>query len=430
MFENGKTEEKIIAYRRLFHRFPEPGWLTYFATLFLAEHLQKAGYEVHVGREILGEECLMDPPDAKERTLWQQRARIHAIEAGISDAEYWFSRMDGETGVVALLETGRPGLVRAYRFDMDALTVAESGSSKRTPVRENFVSEHPGVSHACAHDGHMALGLALAEYLAQEKAALSGRIIFIFQPAEEGVRGASAFCHRWQYGKIDRLFCCHIGFAPENTFVAGAKGFLATTKFDADFYGKSAHAGLAPERGKNALLAAASAVMKMQEIKPPGDGITRLNTGQLRAGEARNTIPAHAWMQVETRGGTGALNTYMKIHALRCIEQASERYGVRCEVVVKGESVSAGSDAALSRSVLALAEKCGGFSDCLLTKDFGASDDGAVFMDMVQRQGGQAVYMLFGAKVTGLHHETVFDFAEDVLVRAFLILRETAVMDC
>lgn len=61
---------------------------------------------------------------------------------------------------------------------------------------------------------------------------ICGRYMFIFQPAEEGVRGAFAFRHQWNFGKIDELYCCHIGFAPEDTFVAGAKGFLATSKFD------------------------------------------------------------------------------------------------------------------------------------------------------------------------------------------------------
>lgn len=473
-------ERRTVVYRRLFHKYPEPGWLTFFATIFIAEHLEKAGFKVLVGREILKDEKRMDPPTEEETALWEQRAVKLAIEQGIAEDKVatWITRMDHRTGIVAILDTKREGKTKAFRFDMDALTVAESMDVDRVPVKEQFVSQYQGVCHACGHDGHMALGLTFAEYLAEQvkqkqhgnlehcvenqvkqhgrsidcvdrtsagevisngnvskfnetiadlsgsvAGKICGRYMFIFQPAEEGVRGAFAFRHQWNFGKIDELYCCHIGFAPEDTFVAGAKGFLATSKFDVTFTGKSAHAGLAPERGRNALLAAAKATMDMQVFPRPKTGITRLNVGKMKAGEARNTIPAHAKMIVETRGETGELNTYMKEQALSCIERAAKEYGVTYEVQFQGESVSAASDEALSQKVLAVAKSTGCFLDYMLTKDFGASDDGAVFMDMVEQQSGKAVYMLLGTRIRGLHHESVFDFDESVLDKGFTLYK-------
>lgn len=473
-------ERRTVVYRRLFHKYPEPGWLTFFATIFIAEHLEKAGFKVLVGREILKDEKRMDPPTEEETALWEQRAVKLAIEQGIAEDKVatWITRMDHRTGIVAILDTKREGKTKAFRFDMDALTVAESMDVDRVPVKEQFVSQYQGVCHACGHDGHMALGLTFAEYLAEQvkqkqhgnlehcvenqvkqhgrsidcvdrtsagevisngnvskfnetiadlsgsvAGKICGRYMFIFQPAEEGVRGAFAFRHQWNFGKIDELYCCHIGFAPEDTFVAGAKGFLATSKFDVTFTGKSAHAGLAPERGRNALLAAAKATMDMQVFPRPKTGITRLNVGKMEAGEARNTIPAHAKMIVETRGETGELNTYMKEQALSCIERAAKEYGVTYEVQLQGESVSAASDEALSQKVLAVAKSTGCFLDYMLTKDFGASDDGAVFMDMVEQQSGKAVYMLLGTRIRGLHHESVFDFDESVLDKGFTLYK-------
>lgn len=473
-------ERRTVVYRRLFHKYPEPGWLTFFATIFIAEHLEKAGFKVLVGREILKDEKRMDPPTEEETALWEQRAVKLAIEQGIAEDKVatWITRMDHRTGIVAILDTKREGKTKAFRFDMDALTVAESMDVDRVPVKEQFVSQYQGVCHACGHDGHMALGLTFAEYLAEQvkqkqhgnlehcvenqvkqhgrsidcvdrtsageaisngnvskfnetiadlsgsvAGKICGRYMFIFQPAEEGVRGAFAFRHQWNFGKIDELYCCHIGFAPEDTFVAGAKGFLATSKFDVTFTGKSAHAGLAPERGRNALLAAAKAIMDMQVFPRPKTGITRLNVGKMEAGEARNTIPAHAKMIVETRGETGELNTYMKEQALSCIERVAKEYGVTYEVQFQGESVSAASDEALSQKVLAVAKSTGCFLDYMLTKDFGASDDGAVFMDMVEQQSGKAVYMLLGTRIRGLHHESVFDFDESVLDKGFTLYK-------
>ena len=449
MDEQEVWEKKMVAYRRLFHKYPEPGWLTFFATIFIAEHLEKAGFKVYVGREILKDEKRMDPPTEEETILWEQRAVKLAAEQGIAEesVEAWMTRMDHRTGIVAILDTKRDGKTKAFRFDMDALTVTESMDADRVPVKEKFVSQYPGVSHACGHDGHMALGLTFAEYVAEQcgkkkqtiervlnqeaerkiqnkiPAEVCGRYMFIFQPAEEGVRGAFAFRHQWNFGKIDEMYCCHIGFAPDDTFVAGAKGFLATSKFDVIFTGKSAHAGLAPERGRNALLAAAKAAMDMQAFPRPEIGITRLNVGKLEAGEARNTIPAHAKMIVETRGETGELNTYMKEQALSCIERAAKEYGVTYEVQFQGESVSAASDEALSQKVLAVAKQTGCFSNYMLTKDFGASDDGAVFMDLVKQQGGKAVYMLLGTRIRGLHHESLFDFDESVLGKGFALYK-------
>lgn len=422
-----RWEEKLIEYRRLFHRYPEPGWLTFFSTIFLADHLQKAGYEVHVGKEVLGEEPLMDAPNEEQIRSYETLALKFVSETGVGNGDEWRKRLGQRTGLVAILDTKRKGPVKAYRFDMDALAVQESTDEERRPVREKFISQYPGVSHACGHDGHMALGLTLAEELAKEREHLAGKYIFIFQPAEEGVRGAVAFCHQWKYGNVDKLYCCHIGFAPQHAFVAGAKGLLATTKFDVLFHGKSAHAGFAPERGRNALLAAASAIMMMQEIERPKEGTTRLNVGQLKAGESRNTIPAKAWMQVETRGENGELNQYMKDHVLQCIKRAARQYDVGYEVTFQGESISAASDPELTRDVLEAAIRSGGFYKYLSTQTFGASDDGAVFMDMVQKQGGQAVFMLFGTEISAMHHESAFDFSETVLSAAFGVLYETAV---
>lgn len=426
--EMDEWDKRLIAYRRLFHRYPETGWLTFFAACFLAEHLRDAGYEVFAGEEVLGREPLMDAPDEETVRIHEKRALELAKKEGLRDAAYWIARMKHRPGIVARLDTGREGDVRAYRFDIDALTVQESGDAGRIPAREHFCSAYPGIFHACGHDGHAAIGLAFAEWLAAaaKRGESDGTHIFIFQPAEEGARGAIPMCENWCFGRIDRLLCCHIGFAPEDTFVAGAGGFLATTKFDVEFHGKSAHAGLAPERGKNALLAAAEAVVKMQEIARPREGLTRLNVGVLEAGEARNTIPAHAKMRMETRGGTTELNAYMKNAALRCIDEAAKKYGVRFTTELKGECVSTESDRELVKMVLEAAKKNGEFSSCLLTREFGASDDATIFMDMVQRQGGQAAYLLFGTDIRGLHHEADFDFSEDVLGKAFGVFCETA----
>ena len=105
---------------------------------------------------------------------------------------------------------------------------------------------------------------------------------------------------------VDVLFGFHIGFKAEGpgSLICGTQGFLATTKRDVLFSGVPAHAGAAPEEGKDALLAACSAVVNLHAISRNGKGGTRIAVGRLEGGEARNVIPASARLFMETRGET------------------------------------------------------------------------------------------------------------------------------
>ncbi|TLN07545.1 amidohydrolase, partial [bacterium] len=89
----------------------------------------------------------------------------------------------GETGVVALLEGGKPGPVVLLRFDMDALPIQEETGAE-------YASQNAGVMHACGHDGHVAIGLTVARILLTHREELAGTVKFVFQPGEEGMGGA------------------------------------------------------------------------------------------------------------------------------------------------------------------------------------------------------------------------------------------------
>jgi amidohydrolase len=91
----------------------------------------------------------------------------------------------GGTGIVAMLEGGRPGPTIAVRADMDALPLSE-------PDDLPFASKIAGRMHACGHDAHMAIALGAAAVLGEQREHLSGRVMFIFQPAEETLSGARA----------------------------------------------------------------------------------------------------------------------------------------------------------------------------------------------------------------------------------------------
>lgn len=414
-----ELSELAIRIRRELHRFPEVGWLTMRTTVLVAELLEQIGYQVTVGEEILPRKEAVDAPEQIQSEHQWKRCKSRLPDKWYEKWKTWVGNLGG---VIASYDSGVPGETIAYRFDMDALPLQESQEPDHVPMQKGFASCLPGKFHGCGHDGHTAIGLCVARLFMEHRKMLKGKLIFIFQPAEEGVRGAKSYCTHWQFGKIDKLFCCHIGFAPEDTFVAGAGGFLATTKLDVEFTGKAAHAGLCPERGRNALLAAADAMLRMQEIPKPEGKTVRLNAGTLQGGQARNIIAAHAKMQMETRGEDTEINQYMCQQAKKILAASAEKYGVTYTVTEKGESDSADSSEEMSRHIMRVAQKQGNFSDYLLHKNFGASDDGAEFMHMVQQNGGEAAYVLLGTKQVGHHHEAKFDFSEDVLRKGSEVL--------
>ena len=399
-------------WRRDLHRYPETGWTTYRTSILIAQALQEAGYEVWIGEEIIPWEAAVDAPSQEEIETCRRRCRE---ELPWELWERWQKRMGRLGGVVARFDSHRPGLRVACRWDMDALQIPESRDGEHVPEKEGFVSVHPGCFHGCGHDGHAAVGVVTALRLLEHAEWMQGQLLVIFQPAEEGVRGAESYCQNWKFGTIDRLICGHIGFTDADCLVAGAGGFLATSKLDAEFFGVSAHAGLCPERGRNALLAAAASVVSMEQMKMKTEKQVRLNVGVLQGGETRNTIPAYCRMQLETRGKNREQNDEIRKAAEDILKNCAASYGVRVQITKKGASTDAVSSDGFSIQIRDLVRFMRIYETCLLHQKFGASDDGAVFMNMVQKSGGEAAYLLFGSPLAGRHHENNFDFDESVL---------------
>ena len=318
-------KEDVIRLRRSFHQFPEIGWTEFRTASIIAERLTELGFEVKSGRDVLKSESRMGLPPEEELDAHYERA----LRQG-ANPEFLEPLKGGYTAVVGTMDFG-PGPVVAFRFDIDALKIHESRVNEHLPHREGFASANKDVMHACGHDGHAAMGLGLARLLGSNRASIkgAGKIKLIFQPAEEGVRGAKAMVDAGVLGDVDWLFGGHlITGKTSGTLVAGSNGFLATTKFDVTFKGESAHAGGAPNEGKNTLLAACTAVLNMNSIPRHKDGATRINVGRLVSGMDRNIIPEETFLKVETRGVSSELNQYMEDYAMRIIENSAAMHDV------------------------------------------------------------------------------------------------------
>nr|WP_304149834.1 amidohydrolase [Mitsuokella multacida] len=402
---------EMVKRRRDLHRHPEAGWTEFRTASMVIHELEALGYEVHFGKEVIDGSQQMGLPDKEVLASCMERA----VEEG-ADENLVAAMAGGKTGVVGILHTGRPGKTVALRFDMDCNEVEEASDEKHRPYREGFFSLHPGCMHACGHDGHTTAGLAIAKILSSLKDELVGTIKFIFQPAEEGVRGARAMVTKGIIDDADYLLGAHLMMPPVGFLGYDVRGFLATTKFDADFTGVPAHAGGTPECGKNALLAAANAAINIQGITRHSKGVTRINVGVLNAGTGRNVIPAHAHMEVETRGATTEVNDFVQKRAEEILKGAAMMYDVKVQFIQTGGAASGNNSPELSQRVKKTAERLGIFNRLEKVHDIGGSEDCSYFMERVQKHGGQAAYLVIGGSLAAVNHNNYFDFDEWALV--------------
>jgi len=415
--------EKTIVRRRDFHKHAEAGWTEFRTASIVANTLKGLGYQVLVGDEVVDPHAMMGVPSKAELDRQVERA----LSQGADRA--WVEKMlGGKTGVVGVMNFGRPGPTVALRADMDANDLVEAEDEKHRPFWEGFASVNQGAMHACGHDGHTAAALGVAEVLAAMKDKLAGTIKLIFQPAEEGVRGAKAMMARGVVDDVNYLVGMHLGVNLKKTgqVACRTEGFLATTKLDAVFTGMPAHAGAAPETGRNAILAAATATLNLHAIPRHSKGASRINVGVIQGGTGRNVIPARAVIKLETRGATTEINQYVYGEAVRIIEAAAAMHGVTVTIEETGGAAGCENDATLVERIRQVVERQRLFSEIVPAGNIGGSEDCTYFMERVQKRGGQAAFVMVGTELAAGHHDSHFDFNEDALVPAIALMSGVA----
>lgn len=172
----------------------------------------------------------------------------------------------GGNGIAFIFDSGEPGPVVLFRCELDALPIKEVNTFE-------YHSLHPGVSHKCGHDGHMAILTQLSARIARERPQ-HGKAVLLFQPAEETGTGAEQVVNDPKFQEIapDYAFALHNlpGFRKhdiivrENTFASASKGMIIRLQ------GKTAHAG-EPENGINPSLASADIIKKFNELSGSTD---------------------------------------------------------------------------------------------------------------------------------------------------------------
>jgi aminobenzoyl-glutamate utilization protein A len=403
----GANDAGVVALRRDLHAHPELGFLEYRTATLAADRLHRLGYTVKAGPEVMRAEAMMGAPSDAAIAAAQRDALAAGAPAD------WIARMPGgQTGVVAEMSRG-DGPVLALRFDMDALPVPETTAPAHAPNEAGFRSRRDGLMHACGHDGHTAIGLAVAERLANPAAGWRGTLRLIFQPAEEGGRGAKPMVEAGVVDDADYFFGLHLGCQlPTGQLAAQATGFLYSQKLDVTFRGRAAHAAMAPQEGRNALLAAATATLGLYGIARHAGAVTHVNVGTLHAGTGRNIIADVATMQIEVRGDSDASLATMAARAAQVLDGAALAQGVSVETALMGETIGAVASDRAAAIVAQAGQGLAGIEHVVDGWPIGGGDDATFMLRRVQERGGIGSYFILGSTLAAGHHATDFDIDE------------------
>ena len=315
------------------------------------------------------------------------------------------------TGILVYLHGSAPEKTIGWRTDIDGLPIVEQTGL-------DFASKHEGRMHACGHDGHASIGLTTARILMELSEHLHGTLKIIFQPAEEGVRGAKSICESGFLDDVDYIYAAHImPRAGDYDLYFGMNESFATTKLDVIYHGVSTHAAESPQFGKNALLSAANCIINLHSIPRNSDGQTRVNVGTVHAGTGRNVVPDTAKLEIEVRGVTSELNRYMEIYARDIINACALMHDTVVEIKQMGKAFALNCDEDFMNQIRTLCQK--EMPDLKLPPEnlspLGGSDDFSYMMEYVQVHGGKATYMKLLTDITASPHNTSFDFNEEVL---------------
>jgi amidohydrolase len=370
-------KNQLIAWRRDFHRHPELGFKEVRTSGIVAKHLANLGLEVQIGI--------------------------------------------GKTGVVGVLDGGKPGPVIMLRFDMDALPITELNQT-------DYVSENPGVMHACGHDAHTAIGMGLAQLMTQHRDEIAGTLKFVFQPAEEGENGALAMIRDDVLSDPapEIALGLHVwNEAPVGIAQVGAGGVMAAADiFTIKVQGKVTH-GAQPHRGIDAILLAAHIVTALQtviarSVDPRQTAV--VTVGMLHAGSAFNIIADSAEM-------TGTIRTFDPIvreqilqRVKDVVEGTASALGGSATIDIKAISPATVNDERVAKLVRATAIDVMGAANVSADQFTMGAEDMSEFLNRVP-----GCFFFLGSANTDKgpvypHHNPRFDIDESILPDGVAIL--------
>jgi hippurate hydrolase len=315
----------------------------------------------------------------------------------------------GKTGVIGVLEGARSGKTIGLRADMDALPIEEETNLP-------FRSTNSGVMHACGHDGHTTMLLGAARYLAESR-DFAGKVVFIFQPAEEGLGGARAMLADGLFEKFpcDEVYGLHNRpGAPQNRIgVIPGIAMAGADFFDIRVIGQGSH-GARPQESRDPIIAATALVQALQSVVSrsldPLDPAV-ISVTQFHSGSAYNIIPGEAVISGTSRMFTDEVRQQIRTRIDEIAAGIEASFGVEVEVDIRNIFGVLENDEPLSHNFAELAREVAGEENVLLGgKPNTGSED---FADMLRAVPG--AYFTIGHKGTAALHNAGFTFDDSIL---------------
>ena len=357
--------DDLAAWRQHLHRWPELGFDCHDTAGFVAARLREFG--------------------------------VDEIHEGIATS-----------GLVAIIAGQGPGPTIGLRADMDALPISEGTGLAHA-------SEIPGRMHACGHDGHTAMLLGAARYLAQTR-RFAGRVALIFQPAEEAGGGAEVMCRDGVLDRfgVERVFAMHNApNMPEGAVVTAPGPIMAAVdSFEITVTGQGGHAAL-PQEAVDPVVAAVQIAQAIQTI--PARNVSAhdalvISITQIHTGSADNVIPATAWINGTVRTLERGVQDIVRRRMAEICAGTGAAFG--CEVALDyapgypatvNDAAEAGVLADAAREVV---------GPGAVTDDAGPEMGAEDFAFMLQARPG--AYMFLGQGPGAALHHPEYDFNDSV----------------
>ena len=340
---NHSVSEKVITWRRHLHQYPELSNREFETAKYITKHLEALGLEVQTGV--------------------------------------------AHTGVVAKLQGGKKGPLIALRADMDALPVTEQvdlpfASTQTSTYRGNEV----GVMHACGHDNHVAILMAVAESLAKVQDDLAGDVLFVFQPAEEGAPegeegGAELMLKEGLFKeKPEAVFGLHVTSSLNTGQIGFREGPLmaSSDSFSINVQGQQTH-GSRPWNGVDPIVAASQIIMATQTISSRQVDVTKapsvISFGAINGGVRSNIIPDNVELIGTIRTFDQAMRADIKKRLTKTAQLVAESAGAKADVHIDHGYPVTVNNVALTQKMTPTLAKVAGQSNIITTDLITGAED-------------------------------------------------------
>ena len=332
----------------------------------------------------------------------------------------------GKTGVVGILKGARPGKTIAFRADMDALPIQETSDL-------SYKSVNDGVMHACGHDAHTAMLLVAAEILSKNIEQISGKIKFIFQPAEEGFGGAKFMIDDGALEGVEEIYGLHVWNYQESGTIGLKSGpvMAAADKFEIIINGIGGH-GAAPQGTVDCVVVSSYLIQSLQTIVSrntnPIDS-TAITIGQINGGYNFNIIADKVILKGTARSYTEENRLMIKKRLQEIINGTESMFNAKIELIYEDGYHPVINNIATTKKLSRIANKIVGNKLISPYLSMGGED----FSYFAQKVPG--CFFFLGTmpegkdKMSTPHHCSHFDIDEDSMVIGTSVFVELALQN-